>query len=173
MQVIWAAVLHSLDNGLTWTLDATQLRNTGRYAWQVPDQGAGSARVAVVLVESSDASGTNVTGVLDMSDPFRISGTTAVEAAPAELAFAPIRPNPAGGRAVFRFGLPRAADVRLEIFDLEGRRARTLLRGEQPAGWHELQWTGRVDGGEARAGIYFVRFKAEGREFKQRLVWLH
>ena len=79
----------------------------------------------------------------------------------------------AGGRAVFRFGLPRAADVRLEIFDLEGRRVRTLLRGEQPAGWHELQWTGRVDGGEVGAGIYFVRFKAEGREFKRRLVWLH
>lgn len=168
----WVAVLHSMDRGATWILDGTHLSNSGTWSWPTPWISSDSAKVAVVLVESSDSTGTLVTGVLGVSDYFRISGVTAVEAAPLELSFAPIRPNPADGRARMRYGLPRAADVRLEIYDLQGRRVRTLARGPEAAGWYDVTWTGRVDGGTARAGVYFVRFQAEGREFKQRLVWL-
>jgi len=50
---------------------------------------------------------------------------------------------------------------------------RTLAAGALEAGWHEVRWTGRTDeGGRLNAGLYFVRFRAEGREFRQRLVWL-
>jgi hypothetical protein len=114
-----------------------------------------------------------VTGVLATSDLFMIWGATDVTPAPAALAFAPVRPNPAAGRAVFRFGLPARTRVTLEVYDLLGRRVRTLVDAERSAGWYDLAWSGAVDhGGTAAAGIYFARLRAAGREFHQRLVWL-
>jgi flagellar hook assembly protein FlgD len=72
-----------------------------------------------------------------------------------------------------RFGLPRAAEVRLEVFDLQGRRVRTLAAGPRTAGWHDVNWNGQMEGGaRSGAGLYFVRFRTEGREFRQRLIWL-
>ncbi|HVP13887.1 MAG TPA: beta-propeller fold lactonase family protein, partial [Terriglobales bacterium] len=175
MKFLWVAVLHSYDWGATWTLDATHLRNTGSYAWAVPDTTADSVLVAIVLVERDDSDGSEVIGVLAVSDPFSIADTpaTSVEPLPAVLSFAPIRPNPASGRTRLRFGLPRATDVRLELFDVLGRRISMLASGRQEAGWHDVTWTGRLENGSRiGAGLYFVRLRAEGREFKQRLIWL-
>jgi predicted outer membrane repeat protein len=71
-------------------------------------------------------------------------------------------PNPFNPRTEIRFGLPEPAVVDLVIFDLAGRRVRTLLAGSaQPAGLHRLSWDGRDDGGRAQsAGIYFCRLEA-------------
>jgi YVTN family beta-propeller protein len=175
------AILHSFDHGNNWTLDAQSLPNTGSYSWSVPDASTDSAKVAVVLVESTQPSGADsagaesseVSGTLAISEYFRIHGTTDVTPPPATLQFAPIRPNPARGAAVMRFGLPRRAKVDLELFDLQGRRTRVLISGEREPGWYEVRWNGQTDGGGgAAAGLYFARFRAEGREFKQRLIWL-
>jgi len=173
VRTAWVAVLHTFDRGETWVLDATHLPNTGSFDWSVPLAAEDSVRVTVVLVESADSTGDNVTGVLGQSDPFEVFGATEVEPAPAALAFEPIRPNPALGEAHMRFGLPRAAEVRLEVFDLQGRRVRTLAAGPRTAGWHDVNWNGQMEGGaRSGAGLYFVRFRTEGREFRQRLIWL-
>lgn len=91
-------------------------------------------------------------------------GTTAVDDAPpaATLLYAPY-PNPLAGRATVRFDLARAGDVALEIFDLGGRRASTLVRGALEPGRYSLQWNGLgEDGVPVRAGLYFVRLTSPG-----------
>lgn len=82
------------------------------------------------------------------------------------LAFLPPSPNPARDRARLRFALPRATPVRLDVLDLEGRRVERVLDGVVAAGRHAIEWdtTGRP------AGIYFVRFEAEGRRWMSRLA---
>ncbi|MEO5617867.1 MAG: Ig-like domain-containing protein, partial [Candidatus Eisenbacteria bacterium] len=193
VQAQWVQIAHSFDHGATWTLDATRISNTGSFTWNVPNTVADSALVAVAIVEEELNSvpgagsesapgagvnpesevGDNVVGVLAMSGYFRIFGTTLVEPLPVALQFAPIQPNPARSAAHLRFGLPQRTDVSLEVFDLQGRRIKTLARGVRAPGWHEFDWTGRDDqGGAVDAGLYFVRFKAAGREMNQRLVWL-
>jgi hypothetical protein len=170
----WVALLHSLDHGVTWTLDATHLPNTGSASWQPPDVVDDSVRVAVVSVEEAAPGDTIVVGVLGVSDYFRLLTPTAVEPLPVRLTFAPITPTPSVGTAQLRFGLPRPARVDLEIFDLQGRRVATLANGERPAGWYTLTWNGGTDGGgRAGAGLYFARLRAEGHTFRQRLVWVH
>jgi hypothetical protein len=82
-------------------------------------------------------------------------------------------PNPFQGTTSVRFGLARAAHVRLELFDLAGRRVRTLVDGELAAGRHAAAWDGRDErGADVRAGIYFVRFAAPGRTLNARVVSL-
>jgi endonuclease/exonuclease/phosphatase family metal-dependent hydrolase len=91
-------------------------------------------------------------------------GTTGVEDTPptATLLFAPF-PNPLAGRATVRFDVARAGDVALEVFDLSGRRASTLVQGALEPGRYSVQWNGLgEDGAPVRAGLYFVRLTAPG-----------
>jgi hypothetical protein len=101
------------------------------------------------------------------------SGTTDAPgpAMPRAVFLAPPTPNPARGPVTLRFGLPRAANVELALFDQQGRRLRSLLTGAQPAGEHTLTRDGRDEDGHALpAGLYFVRLAAEGRTFVSRLA---
>ncbi len=91
-------------------------------------------------------------------------GTTAVGDQPpsATMLYAPF-PNPIAGRATVRFDLARAGDVALEVFDLSGRRAATLMRGPLQPGRYSVQWNGLGENGApVRAGLYFVRLSAPG-----------
>jgi len=64
-------------------------------------------------------------------------------------------PAIAGGR--LSYILPEAADVRLEAFDVRGRRVATVAQGTQASGVHELMWGGR----EMAPGVYFLRLWAQ------------
>jgi hypothetical protein len=82
-------------------------------------------------------------------------------------------PNPARGGATVVFALPAACEARLEVFDVDGRRVRTLAAGPWPAGAHRLSW----DGSDARGapippGVYLVRLAARGAVHTRRLVVL-
>lgn len=71
------------------------------------------------------------------------------------------RPNPFSDGTRIQFTLPEATDVRLEVFDVAGRRVRTLRTGNLPAGPHSVDWD-RRDGSGRRvsAGVYRCRIKA-------------
>jgi len=51
--------------------------------------------------------------------------------------------------------------VTLEIFDLQGRRVRTVFDGERTAGWHSVSWKG--DGESAAASAPASTSPAQGR----------
>ncbi len=52
------------------------------------------------------------------------------------------------------------ADVRLEIFDVRGRRVATPLSEARPAGVWTLEWPARSDTGQRLShGLYFVRLR--------------
>lgn len=72
-------------------------------------------------------------------------------------------PNPFRAGTELRFALAEAADATLDIFDVSGRRIRSLLTGRQEAGVHVVHWDGRDQRGtEVAAGIYFARFAGAG-----------
>jgi hypothetical protein len=89
------------------------------------------------------------------------------------VAFYPPRPNPSFGSMVFRFDLPREAEVSLEVFDLSGRRVASVIEGTLGAGARELRWSARRDdGGPLEAGLYFARFRGAGLLANERLIVL-
>ena len=82
-------------------------------------------------------------------------------------------PNPARGLARFSYTLPRAGMVRLVVRDLAGRRVRTLVESEYPAGRFDSSWDGlRTDGSRVGAGMYFVDLQADGSHVSRRIVWM-
>jgi hypothetical protein len=85
-------------------------------------------------------------------------------------------PNPFDGLGTethIRFDLPRASDVRLQIFDASGRLVRTLIKGALPAGRHTFPWNGR-DGRAhpVASGIYFYVLEAAHGEHSKRMLIL-
>jgi hypothetical protein len=108
-----------------------------------------------------------------LSVPTSGSTVVAVEEEQAIDFLAPPSPNPFLGLATIRFGLARAGEVRLELFDLAGRRVRTLASGVVSPGPHITTWDGRDQhGNHVRAGVYFVRLILPSRVFHSRVVAL-
>ena len=71
-------------------------------------------------------------------------------------------PNPFVGNAQVRYSLPREGRADLAVYDLQGRRVRTLAQGAAPAGEHLATWDGRDEGGGLLpSGVYLVRLTAD------------
>jgi subtilisin family serine protease len=67
-------------------------------------------------------------------------------------------PNPFNPSTTIRFALPDAAHTRVVIFDIAGRKVKTLVDGMLPAQNHEAIWTGNDEAGHGvSAGVYFYR----------------
>ncbi len=87
------------------------------------------------------------------------------------IAFARPWPNPGGDRVTLRFTLPGAGRVTLDLYDLAGRRVRTLEAGTLEAGDHVATWDGRGDAGAGAApGLYFARLSTPWGTRSQRVV---
>lgn len=72
------------------------------------------------------------------------------------------RPNPFSARAAIRFHLAQTGAVNLAIYDLSGRRIRTLIDDRMAAGEHTLDWDGMdADGTCAGAGMYWVQLRTD------------
>jgi hypothetical protein len=98
---------------------------------------------------------------------------TDVEAMPLATYVAAASPNPFRGTTSIRFGLVHPGDVGLELFDVRGRRVRTLVSGPLPSGNHFATWDGRDDMGvPAPSGVFFVRLTSAAGTHVTRLVRL-
>lgn len=80
-------------------------------------------------------------------------------------------PNPFNRSTRLAYAIPRSGRVTLEVFDIAGRRVRTLLAEERAAGSHELEWDGRdARGARVSGGVYFARLVAESGVVERRMV---
>ncbi len=71
-----------------------------------------------------------------------------------------------------RFG-SNTGEATVELFDLSGRKVKTLASGPFASGFRSLRWDGRDDRGErVHNGIYFVRATSGGERHQLRLVVL-
>lgn len=72
-----------------------------------------------------------------------------------------VSPNPFNPRTVIDFTMPASASVELVVFDVRGRRVRTLVHGVVAPGRQQVVWDGRDGAGRALAsGTYFVRLSS-------------
>ena len=91
--------------------------------------------------------------------------------APRETRLRPCSPNPVVAATIIRFETASAGRVRVQLYDVTGRRVCTVADGWHEAGWHEQIWRGNDDRGRRLpAGVYAVVVAAPGRTVSTRLV---
>lgn len=82
-------------------------------------------------------------------------------------------PNPFNAGTTIRFELPSRLHVRVEVFDLLGRKVRRLVDEDFQPGSYPRVWDGRSDLGTSMAsGAYFCRLTSGGRVETRRMVLL-
>jgi hypothetical protein len=82
-------------------------------------------------------------------------------------------PNPFNPTTNIRFNLPRSGHVRLDIYNILGRRVRTLVNEDLPAGHKLVTWDGTNDQGkEVASGVYFYRIQARDHTEAKKMLLL-
>ena len=80
-------------------------------------------------------------------------------------------PNPFNPLTTIAYALPRGSWVHLEVFNLAGRRTKSLVDGWADAGEYTIDWDGRDDlGHTVPSGIYFYRLEAGDFNETKRMV---
>jgi len=85
----------------------------------------------------------------------------------------PFRVFASTSSASIQYELAEPAEVRLEIFDVLGKRLRTLVQQPQPAGRYTATWDGRDERGQTVAGgVFIYRLRAGHVVQSRKLVLL-
>jgi len=96
---------------------------------------------------------------------------TAVDQLAPAFAFAGNYPNPFNPQTSIEFTLNGTADTRLDIYDISGRRVRTLLNNVLDAGEHAVTFNGRDDvGRELASGTYLAKLRSGDQVTTHKLV---
>ena len=81
---------------------------------------------------------------------------------PKEFALGRNYPNPFNPTTRFTIAVPQTAKVELIVYDILGRKVKTLFNEEKSAGYHTIEWNGLSDANTSVAtGVYFVRMSSE------------
>jgi hypothetical protein len=75
-------------------------------------------------------------------------------------------PNPFNPQTIIEYVLPKDCELEIAIYNILGRKVRTLVKEFQKSGQHRVEWDGKdEEGKEVSSGIYFYRIKTP--EFSQ------
>lgn len=99
--------------------------------------------------------------------------TPALARAPEQAELAQNYPNPFNSSTLLLYQLPEGGLMDLAVYDLRGRRVRTLANGVKPAGYYEAVWDGRSDAGiPLPSGLFWAVMRAGGyhQQVKMTLV---
>jgi hypothetical protein len=92
---------------------------------------------------------------------------------PTRFALEQNQPNPFTNSTTIAFDLPIASRAKVEVFDVLGRRIRTLGERDLPAGHHRIAWDRRRDdGAEAHPGVYLYRIDAGAFREQRKMILL-
>ncbi len=75
-------------------------------------------------------------------------------------------PNPFNSSTTLKYHLPETGDVRLSIFDLNGRLVEELFSGRQSAGDYHYIWSGK----NLPSGVYFIRLQSGDQRVIQKCL---
>lgn len=105
--------------------------------------------------------GTYKIQIRDLADLGTLSIDDDFDGITREFALYPNYPNPFNPETRIRFQLAKHSDVKLMIYDVLGRKVRTLVSNKMDAGNHVVNWDGLNDqGANVASGMYIYRIKA-------------
>jgi hypothetical protein len=77
-------------------------------------------------------------------------------------------PNPFNPSTTIELSLPKASDVRIEVYNIAGQKVQTLLNEKMPAGGHQVEFTAQ----NLSSGVYFYRIQADKFQDVKKMVLL-
>ncbi len=82
-------------------------------------------------------------------------------------------PNPFNPTTKIQFDLPSETRVEMQVFDLKGRKVKSLISETLASGHHIVTWNGTDSSGQqVSSGTYFYRLKAGGESLTRKMLLL-
>lgn len=157
---LWVPGFGNVQSNTNWTLQDLPI---GVYYWSV--QSVDNSYVSSAFSQEGQFS--IITGGKFPTD------TAEDGILPSELALHPVYPNPFSESATFIIDLPSGTNLRLEIYDVLGKKVRVIADDYHRAGRHRIEWDGRTAAGVPLvAGVYFARLQAGGSLKSRQMVVL-
>lgn len=80
-------------------------------------------------------------------------------------------PNPFASATQIRYSLPSTSSVSLIVYDIQGRKVRTLIDSKQEKGIQHVAWNGLDDVGlEVSSGVYFLRLSTPTFQESKKII---
>ena len=77
-------------------------------------------------------------------------------------------PNPFSEKTTIEYNTPVESEVQIHVYDILGRKVKTILDERRPADYHEIDWTPN----QLASGIYIVVMRAEGKQFSKKITYI-
>jgi Zn-dependent metalloprotease len=136
-------LMQSAPIELLVTVGSNGQQTTAKYAVSLP--GGGARILAEPGRGNADKQAENSTEIASTGAAFSIGSF----------------PNPFNPSTTLAYQLTKDATVKLEVYDLIGRKVRNLVDESNSAGYYRVVWDGRGEAGEGLAsGVYLYRFSA-------------
>ena len=120
-----------------------------------------SGKIDQVLIYNN-FEGINTTGVKDE--------TTVI---PAKFELFQNYPNPFNPTTTIKFGVAKAGVIQLTVYDILGRKIKTLFNEDTHVGFHTVNWDGTNEyGNKVATGLYFYQLKASSVQLTQKMLLL-
>lgn len=131
----------------------------------------------VFMINSISAGDVNAVPVTILADNFgQFSGylnTVSIEPFPQDFQLNQNYPNPFNPSTIISYSLPFKSDVKLNIYDMNGKRVNSLINQTQEAGSHSIIWNALdFRGNSISAGVYLYKLEASGRVFTEKMVYM-
>lgn len=82
-------------------------------------------------------------------------------------------PNPFNLETIIEFTIPKYSNVKLEIFNVQGKKVKTLINGNLDPGLHRLQWYGTDEyNSKLPSGVYFYQLTFDDLEQTKKMILL-
>ena len=152
------------DTAITTQMDCSILITTGPYAI-APGESVIAAFAILGGTSLSDLQ-TNATAAIEKYGTRTSVDETPVQ--PKDLFLGQNYPNPFNAQTTIEFAVPADGNVRLEAFDLLGRKVAVLLDKKLDAGSHTVIW----DCSDMSSGVYFYRLTIGDNSFTRKMTLL-
>jgi hypothetical protein len=117
-----------------------------------------------VFLETNDPTTPSIT--IPVSMEVQLTGIEEGDNLPIEFSLYQNYPNPFNAQTTIQYSLPSQTFVSIDIFDILGRKIKTLAEGIIPAGNHQVAW----DASGQASGIYFYRIKTGNKVETKKMV---
>lgn len=77
-------------------------------------------------------------------------------------------PNPFNPSTIIRYGIPKAGNVNLTVFNMVGQRVRTLVSGYQKEGYYHIEF----NASNLPSGIYFLQMQSAAFNSTKKMLFL-
>jgi hypothetical protein len=92
---------------------------------------------------------------------------------PRKFSLSAVYPNPFNPTTTIKFGVAKPEKVKLVVYDVAGRRVRTLVDEVKQPNRYTVVWDGTDDQGARQAsGVYFYRMVTDSFEMTRKMVML-